>query len=204
MLEPLISATLTTGTRLLTGAQSRWVGCGPMNVQRIYFANHTSHLDFVLLWTALPQKLRRRTRPVAAADYWNAGAIRRYLINRVFRGVMVDRTVHNRSDNPLAPMLNALEAGDSLIFFPEGTRGSGGELLPFKSGIYNLARACSAVELVPVWMDNSYRVMPKGSMLPVPLLCSVTFGKPTKLEPDEDKSDFLDRLRLRLMETGKE
>ena len=201
MLEPWIAALITRGARFLTGAQGRWVGCEPSKTQRIYFANHSSHLDFILLWAALPPELRARTRPVAAADYWGRGTLRRYLIHRVFKGVLVERS-HLSHRNPIQSLVDALDQGDCLILFPEGTRGTGDALLEFKAGIYYIAYMRPAVELVPVWLDNNYRVMPKGSILPIPLLCSVTFGSPTWLGAYERKPEFLERLRRRLAELG--
>ena len=194
----MIAWILSFGLRLLTGAHGRWSGCAPEPVQRIYCVNHTSHLDFLLLWTALPGALRRTTRPVAAADYWNAGPVRRYLIHRVFRGVLVDRL--GKLAQPLEPVFTALAQGDSLIFFPEGTRGPGEGLLPLKSGIYHVARECPGVDLVPVWIDNSYRVMPKGVFFPIPLLCSMTFGAPLRLLGGEERDSFLVRLRIAMLE----
>ena len=194
----MIAWILSFGLRLLTGAHGRWSGCAPEPVQRIYCVNHTSHLDFLLLWTALPGALRRTTRPVAAADYWNAGPVRRYLIHHVFRGVLVDRT--GKLAQPLEPVFTALAQGDSLIFFPEGTRGPGEGLLPLKSGVYHVAREWPRVDLVPVWIDNSYRVMPKGVLFPVPLLCSMTFGAPLRLYEGEERDSFLLRLRIAMLE----
>jgi 1-acyl-sn-glycerol-3-phosphate acyltransferase len=203
MFEAWVAGLITGGARLLTGAHSRWVGCEPSATPRIYFANHSSHLDFILLWAALPPALRARTRPVAAADYWDRGALRRYLIHRVFQGVMLERSRLSHKTNPLQSLVDALDGGDSLILFPEGTRGTGEELLEFKPGIYYVAFMRPTVELVPVWLDNNYRVMPKGSIFPVPLLCSVTFGMPTWLGAHEGKPEFLARLRRRLVELGR-
>ena len=188
---------------MLTGAQARWVGCGPADVQRVYYANHTSHADFALIWSVLPPALRQKTRPVAASDYWDCGVVRRYLIHRVFRGVLVDRERITREHNPITTMCRALEQGASLILFPEGTRGSGEQVQPFKAGVFHLAQAYSKAEFVPAWIDNSYRVMPKGLPLPVPLLCSVAFGKPLRLEAGEHKPEFLGRLRTALLEMRK-
>lgn len=198
MVDQFVAWLLSFGLWLLTGAHGRWSGCAPEAAQRIYCANHTSHLDFLLLSTALPSRLRRATRPVAAADYWNAGPIRRYVIQRVFRGVLVDRS--GKTAQPLEPVFKALEEGYSLIFFPEGTRGPGEGLLPLKPGIFHVAREWRDVELIPVWIDNSYRVMPKGMFFPIPLLCSMTFGTPLRLLEQEDKDSFLARLRGAMLE----
>ena len=199
MLEPLVAALITSGTRLLTGVRARWPGSGPSPAQRIYFANHTSHMDFVLVWSALPPGLRAKTRPVAAGDYWSETALRQYVGKQVFRGVLLDRAGTDRAASPIAPMLEALDHGESLILFPEGTRGSGAALAPFKAGIYHVARERPGVELAPVWIENSHRVMPKGSLLPVPQPCRVTFGRPIHLQPDEEKEAFLNRLRGNLL-----
>ena len=199
MFEPVVATLITSMARTVTGARSLWLGCAPVPVQRIYFANHSSHGDFVLLWASLPQNLRKFTRPVAGSDYWNKSALRRYIINRVFNGVLIDRERKDPVDNPLQPMLNALESGDSLIIFPEGTRNLEDGLLPFKSGLYHLAKSYPQAELVPVWIANLNRVMPKGRVLPLPLLCTTSFGAPLQLEEDEDKAAFLARTRDALL-----
>lgn len=197
----LAAALIIWFARLVTGVRARWIGCAPAPVQRIYFANHSSHGDFVLLWSALPPALRVRTRPVAGADYWLAGGLRRWLIEAVFRGVLVERSGAGRENaDPLAPLLQALDQGESLIIFPEGTRNTTEAMLPFKSGLYHLARQRPEAELVPVWLENLNRVMPKGEVLPVPLLCSVSFGAPIRLEAGEDKQAFLDRARQRILD----
>lgn len=200
VLGSVFARAVTAFIWLLTGAQARWVGCHPEPKQRIYFANHTSHGDFALIWACLPPALRAKTRPVAGADYWLRGALRRYVINDVLHGVLVDRDKATRSEDPIAVILAALDEGWSLIVFPEGTRNTGDTLLPFKSGIYHVARQRPEAELVPVWIENLNRVMPKGEFLPVPLLCSATFGAPTRLAPGEGKDEFVARLRQSIMD----
>lgn len=199
MLEPMVATLITLLARTVTGARSLWMGCAPVPVQRIYFANHSSHGDFVLLWASLPRNLRLLTRPVAGSDYWNKSVLRRYIITRVFNGVLIDRNRKEPVDNPLQPMLNALESGDSLIIFPEGTRNLDEGLLAFKSGMYHLAKSYPQVELIPVWIANLNRVMPKGRPLPLPLLCTLRFGAPLHVECDEDKAQFLARARNALL-----
>ena len=166
----------------------------------MYYGNHASHADFVLIWASLPPELRRITRPVAGADYWEKGALRRYLIHQVLNGVLIDRERVDRNIDPIEVMNAALEAGDSLILFPEGTRNTTEELLlPFKSGIFHLARRNPKVEFVPVWMENQGRVLPKGETIPVPLLCSVNFGVPLEISEGEEKSAFVQRARDALL-----
>ena len=198
MLAKMMGFFLLGLVRLLTGAQARWYGCPPKAEQRIYFANHQSHADLVLIWAALPQELRSITRPIAAKDYWTASRFKRWITSAVFNAVYVERE-HKGDEDPLAPLIAALESGDSLILFPEGTRGHAEDPQPFKSGLYNLARQFPDVVLVPAWIHNVQRVMPKGEVVPVPVLCSVTFGEPIRLGPDEPRADFLQRARAAVM-----
>jgi 1-acyl-sn-glycerol-3-phosphate acyltransferase len=190
----LMGRLLAFVARLITGAQGHWKGCPPEALQRIYFANHQSHLDWVLIWAALPSELRARTRPIAAKDYWTKTPFRHWLTREVFNAVYVNRQRTDDQD-PLEPLMQALAAGDSLVIFPEGTRSSLGEPQAFKSGLYHLAEAFPHVQLVPAWIDNVQRVMPKGEVVPVPILCTVTFGAPLALQPGEDKRAFLARAR---------
>jgi len=179
-------------TRFLVGGHPRWRGCGPDARQRIYFANHASHLDTVLLWAALPGELRRRTHPVAASDYWGRNAAMRFVATRVLNAILVKRS---GSRDPLAPLRAVLDAGDSLIIFPEGTRKAGRVPGEFKGGLYHLARDYPAAELVPVYLANLARAYPKGAILPAPIACVVNFGTPLAPVPDEAKPAFLARAR---------
>lgn len=198
MRAKLMSFFLLGLIRVLTGAQARWQGCPPKAEQRIYFANHQSHADLVLMWAALPEELRRITRPIAAKDYWTKTPFKQWITTAVFNAIYVDRAKTGDQD-PLDPLMKALENGDSIILFPEGTRGNQEEPQKFKSGLYNLAQKFPHVVLVPAWINNVQRVMPKGEIVPVPILCSVTFGAPIALGAAEERSEFLTRARLAVL-----
>ena len=196
----LIAMSVAGLARVFTGVLPIWRDCLPQARQRVYVANHTSHGDFVLIWTVLPHAIRQHTRPVAALDYWGGTGIRGFIGREVFNAVLVDRQAGATGGDPVAVVLAAADTGASLIFFPEGTRNTTGDvLLPFKSGLYRLAKARPDIEFVPVWIDNMARVMPKGEFLPVPLLCSVTFGAPIGIQGDEDKAAFLALARSALL-----
>ena len=186
--------------RLLTGARSLWVGCAPEMKQRIYFANHNSHIDFILLWSSLPTPIRRKTRPIAASDYWTKDGLRRFLIQDTFNGVTIQRNRENNAD-PLQPVKDVLAQGYSIIFFPEGTRNleDDVELLSFKSGLYNLHQQFPDIEIVPVWISNLKRVMPKGAFVPLPLLSTVIFGEPLQQHTHMDKAEFLAHAQQQLL-----
>ena len=194
MLAKLMSYFLLGLIRVLTGSQARWHGCPPKAEQRIYFANHQSHADLVMIWAALPKELRARTRAIAAKDYWTKTSFRQWITTAVFNVIYVARD-RSSGDDPLEPLFDALDQGDSIILFPEGTRGHAEEPQAFKAGLYNLARKYPKVELIPAWINNVQRVMPKGEVVPVPVLCSVTFGAPIHLQEGEERRVFLDRAR---------
>lgn len=194
MLAKLMSMFLLGLIRILTGAQARWLGCPPKAEQRIYFANHQSHADLVMIWAALPLELRSVTRAIAAKDYWTKTPFKHWLTSAVFNVIYVTRD-RTSDEDPLEPLFEALNNGDSIILFPEGTRGFTGTPQPFKAGLYNLALKFPQAVLVPTWINNVQHVLPKGEVVPVPVLCSVTFGTPIALQEGEDRHAFLERAR---------
>jgi len=210
-----LAGIIAGGARLLAGPTVRWIGSRPVRRQRVYFANHTSHLDFVVLWSVLPPELRRRTRPVAAKDYWQSGLRRQIAVN-IFHAVLVERGTkqsakatgdaqapHESSRHALDVLLRALGKRYSLILFPEGTRGSGQGISIFKSGIYYLWCKRPDVEFVPVYLSNLNRILPKGEFLPVPVISHVAFGPPLQLEKNESKESFLKKAHAALEALGR-
>jgi 1-acyl-sn-glycerol-3-phosphate acyltransferase len=209
MMATAVGTALAAACRVISGPSVEW-RCDPGDdVQRIYFANHSSHLDFIVIWSALPPRLRRRTRPVAGRDYWERSAIRRHLAGRVFRAVLVERHGNlepSGADQAVVAARATVERlasemadRDSLIVFPEGTRSVSGEIGPFRSGLYHLARARPDAEVIPVHLENLNRILPRGEALPVPMLSRVIFGPPLPAIVDESKDAFLVRSRTALL-----
>jgi 1-acyl-sn-glycerol-3-phosphate acyltransferase len=195
----MIAQALIGITRAIVGGHARWQGRPSGARQRIYFANHSSHLDTLVLWAALPRELRATTRPVAAQDYWGKSRLRRYVATKVLNAVLVDRASHH---DPLASLRAALDRGESLILFPEGTRGDRAAPARFKPGLHQLARDYPALELVPVYLANLARAYPKGAILPVPISCVASFGAPLARCPGEPKGIFLERARAAVCALG--
>jgi len=186
---------LALAARFLSGASVRWIESQPDTCQRVYFANHTSHLDAIVVWSALPQAVRMITRPVAAKDYWSKGPIRRYFANQLFHAILIDREEIKVHQSPVDMMIREIGHTNSLIVFPEGGRSAGREIGEFKSGLYYLCKKRPDLELIPVHIDNMNRILPRGEVLPVPMLSCITFGPPLWLEAGEAKTDFLTRAR---------
>jgi 1-acyl-sn-glycerol-3-phosphate acyltransferase len=180
--------------KLMSGATVRWHGCQPDTNQRVYFANHTSHLDALVLWSSLPRGVRELTRPVAAKDYWDKGPLRQH-IAQTFNAILIDRTEVKVHQSPIDMMLREMADKYSIILFPEGSRNVEEEMGEFKSGLYYLAKKRPDLELVPVYIDNLNRVLPRGEFLPVPLLSCITVGAPLYLEKGENSKTFLKRAR---------
>ncbi|MDJ0822304.1 MAG: lysophospholipid acyltransferase family protein [Paracoccaceae bacterium] len=180
--------------RFITAVRGDWRGIEPVPRQRIYYANHVSNADMPMIWTVLPSPMRRQTRPVAAADYWLKNPLRTFAGRDVFKAVLIDRRPDHRVEDPVEKMLEALDEGSSLILFPEGNRNMTDDpLLPFRAGLYNVGKARPHVDLVPTWVANLNEIMPKGEIIPLPLICTVTFGTPIHVGPNETKDAFLAR-----------
>jgi 1-acyl-sn-glycerol-3-phosphate acyltransferase len=193
-----ISALLISLLRLLLGASARFESTPDLSGQRIYFANHTSHIDTLAIMAALPKEARLNTKPLAAADYWGKNRFLRYIATRGLNSVLINRQSKDGED-PLEPVRQVMEQGCSVIIFPEGTRRF--QALPgeFKSGLYRLHQAFPQAHLVPVYLDNLYRSMPKGKHVPLPIICTIRIGDPLAVLENEEIGDFLNRAREALM-----
>ncbi len=201
----IVGHALAFVARFVTAVRADWRGIEPVPKQRVYYANHVSNGDMPMIWTVLPGHMRRQTRPVAAADYWLKNGLRAFVGPEVFNCVLVDRRSEARTEDPMANILKALEEGSSLIIFPEGNRNMTDDpLLPFRAGLYNMGKAFPEVDLVPTWVANLNKIMPKGEIIPLPLICTVTFGAPIHVAEGESKDDFLQRAANALVELAPE
>lgn len=191
----MIDAALVLLTRMITGCRGRWLSPPPLDGAAIFYGNHTSHLDALAIWSALPGVIRRRCRPVAARDYWERTALRRWVARRGLRALLIERQQVDRQHNPLPQMVEVLDRGETLILFPEGGRRDEPETGEFRSGLYHLARKRPETPLYPVLLENLNRILPRGEFLVVPLIGAVTVGEPIRLLEGERKEEFLARAR---------
>ena len=199
LFDKIMKSSLILLSRLLSGATVLWYESQPDSCQRVYFSNHTSHLDALVIWAALPHRIREKTRMIAAQDYWDAGPIRRYISKRLFNALLIERENVSLKNTPIKVMMDGMQDEYSIILFPEGGRSETGELGGFKSGIYHLCKRRPDLELIPVYLNNMNRILPRGKTLPVPMLSRVIFGPPMWLEMGETKGTFLERSRQAIL-----
>ncbi len=195
----MIDGIIVILTRLFCGPTARYLSDIDDDRPRVYFANHSSLLDFLVIWASLPAKQRKMTRPAAARDYWTANWLRYFLAVTLFHATLIERRHPTRENNPLDDMVEVVDGGQSLIIFPEGTRGVGEEMNPFQAGIYHLCEKRPALELLPIHLENLNRILPKGEFLPVPFLSRITFGEPMRFDPSEGRREFLERARTAVL-----
>jgi len=186
--------------KLISGANARWLEFEDR--QTIYFANHRSHLDAFVVWSVLPPRMRKQTRVVGAKDYWEKTALRRLISQKIYHPVLIERNKAAACDDahhPVHQIIRALDEKSSIIIFPEGTRNAEEGTKPFKSGLYHIAQQRPNVELVPVYLENLNRILPKGEIFFVPLIGAVTFGPRMRIQEGEEKKEFLNRAQQALI-----
>ncbi|MDO1557979.1 lysophospholipid acyltransferase family protein [Brevundimonas sp. 2R-24] len=166
---------------LMTGADVMHRGRLPKSGPAILAANHNSHVDTLLLLSVFDARTVGKVRPVAAADYFLSNPVLSWFSRRLVGITPIARKVQ-RGEDVLAPAKAALDAGEIVLVFPEGSRGQAEALGPLKGGVARLAEAYPDAPLIPVWIQGAGRVLPKGAHLPVPLTCCVVVGEPVSRE----------------------
>jgi len=179
--------------RLLVGVRYRrksLIPPGPCLV----VANHNSHLDAPVLLSLFPLRRIRRVHPVAAADYFGETWLLRTLSMVLMNAVPIQRNPEKGQD-PLAHVVEAFDAGDSIILFPEGTRGEAGVVAPFRSGVGRLVRARPSIPVVPVFLSGPERIWPRGEAVPVPLGIDVHVGRPRTFDASKESRAIAEEIR---------
>jgi len=165
----------------------------PLRGPAIVVANHNSHLDTLALLVLFPLSLLPGLRPVAAADYFLRSRLLAWFACNVIGVIPVERGGHEQGSDPLADCHAALERGEILIIFPEGTRGVPEQLLEFKCGIAYLAERHADIPLIPVFMHGFGLSMPRGAVFPAPRVADVLVGE--NLRFTGDRASFMAALR---------
>ena len=151
----------------------------------IIVANHSSHLDTLSLLSVFSIKDLHRIQPVAAADYFNRNRFISFLTHKLFNILTIPRSGINKENNPVRLMKKALGGGKSLIIYPEGTRSLTGEIGRFRPGIAHLIKEIPGIKVIPVFLANMGRSLPKGEYVPIPFFCEIVIGEPLLLQADK-------------------
>jgi 1-acyl-sn-glycerol-3-phosphate acyltransferase len=157
-------------------------------------SNHNSHLDAAVLLSMFPLRRLPHVHPVAAADYFGKNWFKRTVAMFCMNGIPIARRPAKGKD-PLSPLIELLKAGESLVFFPEGSRGEAGVVAPFRKGIGILVREVPGLLVVPVFLSGPERIWPRGNVLPVPLSIDAHIGKPRAYPTDDDPKEIAARVR---------
>jgi 1-acyl-sn-glycerol-3-phosphate acyltransferase len=165
----------------------------PREGPAVLAGNHNSNLDALAIISLMPLRLLPKLRPVAAMDYFLTGGFRSWFANNIIGIIPVKRGSGKEGGNPLALADEALDRGEILVIFPEGTRGEPETLQEFKKGIGHVAHAKPNVPVIPVFMHGLGKALPRGSMLLVPFNVIVSVGEP--LYGTDSYAEFVSKLQ---------
>jgi len=175
----------------------------PRKGPAILIANHTSHIDTLVLMCLFSTSQLLKVHPVAAADYFFNTKFRAFIFRTLIGAIPVKRErAKNSKEDVFAEANQHLKNEHILIIYPEGTRSLDGEIREFKTGAAHLAKTNPDVPVIPIFINGPGKVMPKADFLPVPFICDVYIGTPmclgTDTKPEFTEKIFQEVLRLKL------
>ena len=170
----------------------------PKKGPAIVVANHSSHLDILVLLTLFPLFSVPRVHAVAASDYFLRNRCLAWISLNLIGIIPLQRTLSKEATHPLQACFDALEAGKILIIFPEGTRGTGEQMGQLKYGIWYVAKRFPEVPVIPVYLQGLGKALPKGSRLPLPIFVGIAIGSAVFWQ--EQKQAFIDGLQQRFLQ----
>lgn len=168
----------------------------PSRGPAVIVANHNSHLDVLALMTLFPLRMLPKIRPVAASDYFLRNRFLAWFSLKIMGIIPIERKVKGVHNDPLTGVVAAIERGDIVIVFPEGSRGDPERMGEFKNGVAHLARRCPDVPIHPVFLHGLGKALPRGEALLVPFFCDVFIGEPLVWE--SGRGAFMTKLETRI------
>lgn len=167
----------------------------------IFAANHHSHADTSVMLATLPSRLRDNLVIAAGADYFFPNKVWSALSALFIGAIPIERT--RLSKLSISNSLSALDKGRNLLIFPEGGRSPDGWRQRHRPGAAFLAKRGGA-PVIPVYLDGTGTILPKGRNWPSKARCAVVFGSPLRIGENEDPRDFAQRIETRISELADE
>ena len=153
--------------------------------QFILIANHNSHMDTMAIMSAIPSRYIHKVHPIAARDFFGGSLFKKILMRYLVNATLIQRDRDDPENDPIDSMDKMLKKSRSLILFPEGSRGVPGVMTKFKKGLGYLIQRNPEIKVIPVYLDNVYKTLPRGKNLILPYNCSIKFGDPIQFKSME-------------------
>ncbi len=153
--------------------------------QFILIANHNSHMDTMAIMSAIPSRYIHKVHPIAARDFFGGSLFKKILMRYLVNATLIQRDREDPNNDPIESMDKMLKKSRSLILFPEGSRGVPGIMTKFKKGLGYLIQRNPEINVIPVYLDNVYKTLPRGKNLILPYNCSIKFGDPIEFKSME-------------------
>ena len=153
--------------------------------QFILIANHNSHMDTMAIMSAIPSRYIHKVHPIAAVDFFGGSLLNKILMRYLVNATLIKRDRNDTENDPIDAMDKMIKKYRSLILYPEGSRGIPGIMTNFKKGLAYLIQRNPNIKVIPVYLNNIYKTLPKGRKLIIPYNCSIEFGEPIQFRSFE-------------------